>query len=377
MKYLAFTIRATLFVLCILAVGAGGYAAAWYRYSGQDFGSAFVSKPSAPTPLTEFSFPSLRARLYPARDITILSELPSTSDTVKSYLYSAPLLERTMTGQLLIPATVTTNTPIIVMLRGYVPPASYTTGVGTRNAAFAVAKAGFITVAPDFYGFGGSDAEPPDAWQARFEKPAAVIELINSVREQGVPLASDSANLHKTNKIGIWGHSNGGQIALSTKVIMREPVPTTLWAPVTAPFPYSVLYFSDEAEDEGRGVRIWISQLEDQYDLRQFSFTQYLDGLTGPLQIQHGTNDDAALPYWSREFRDKVMAENARRSKATTPTDATTSTETSLPPTTLEYFEYPGADHNLQPGSNWSQAVERDITFFRTQLSFPAAVPLE
>lgn len=372
----------TCLLLLLTTATAVGYFLAWYRASGHDLRSAIITKSeTTELPLLEYSFPALRQKTYPARSIQIQKELETKNQDVASYLFEAKLLDRNMSGQLLIPQTVTSETPVIVLLRGYVPPESYETGVGTRNAAFAFAQAGFITLSPDFFGYGTSDPEPTDSWQARFEKPAAVIELIESIRTTGVPTRPDATalDLHRTNKIGIWGHSNGGQIALSTKVIMREPLPTTLWAPVTAPFPYSVLYFSDETADEGRGVRLWINQLDQDYDVRQFSFTQYLDGLTGPLQIQHGTNDDAALKYWSDEFIVKVESENAHREEVLKTAISETATESGaaslpLPPTTVEYFVYPGADHNLQPANNWSQAVSRDLAFFKKTLQFETPI---
>lgn len=373
-------------LLLLVATTTVGYLVAWYRLSETGLQSAFITDESVSERLlAEYTFPALRERTYAAQNITIESELADSTEEVHSYLFSSQLLGRNMTGQLLLPAEITSETPVIVMLRGYVPLSIYETGVGTRNAARAFARAGFITIAPDFFGYGESDPEPEDSWQGRFEKPAAVAELLTTIEEVGIPTNPDNTSFakHRTEKIGIWGHSNGGQIALSTKVITSSPAPTTLWAPVTAPFPYSVLYFSDETEDEGRGVRLWINQLDSEYDLREFSHTQYLDGLTGPLQIHHGTNDDAALKYWSDEFIDKIEAEDERRAdarvarEAELATSSATMTTEPLPDPDVRYFIYPGADHNLQPPENWSLAVTRDITFFRETLDFPASSVLD
>ena len=155
-----------------------------------------------------------------------------------------------------------------------------------------------------------------------------------------------------TKRLGIWAHSNGGQIALTTLEILNQPIPTSLWAPVTAPFPYSLLFFSDENEDEGKATRKWIAQFEQDYDVYEFSLTQHLDLLQGELQLHHGTLDEAALKSWSDEFVAKVKTENKSRQ--------------ANQQIKINYFSYPGADHNLQPG--WNTAIQRDIEFFGRKL---------
>lgn len=317
-------------------------------------------------PLLAYTIPALQQKTYQARTISIVKKMTSDADFT-SYLFSSDALGRKMSGQLNVPTTVTDTTPVIVMIRGFVPSALFTTGVGTKNGATAFARAGFITIAPDFFGYGESDPEPTDSWQARFEKPIIVIELIKSIRETGIPIDETGKKI-TTNRVGLWGHSNGGQIALSTLVVLREAIPTSLWAPVTVPFPYSVMYFSDEDDDEGKGMRIWVSQLEYLYELRQFSFTQYLNSIAGPIQFHHGTYDEAAPKIWTDEFIIKLKKENAHREdtkKTLTASDSAAFTE----PIEYKYWEYPGADHNLQPNENWQKVVERDIVFYREKIS--------
>ncbi len=393
MKYL----KITAIILGSIALVIAGFFGGVYFIQREDFSvsspAIFNTQKEKELPLLAYTIPALRERSYQPRTITITEEL-STTEEFTSYVFEYNALGKKMTGQLNVPATVTATTPVIVMLRGYVPLSIFTTGVGTKNAAAVFAREGFITIAPDFFGYGESDPEPSDSWQARFEKPIAVIELIETIRQKGTPVTANLVDettaqnivtqsetpltqtpaLHKTDRIGIWGHSNGGQIAMSTLVAMQESIPTTLWAPVLVPFPYSILYFTDENEDEGKGMRIWLSQLEDDYELRDFSFTKYLDGLVGPLQIQHGTNDEAAPHIWSNEFVDKLLAENKRRAKKLAEIDAAENASESaetielLQSISYDYIQYPGADHNLQPNANWEQAVTKDLEFFRREL---------
>lgn len=350
-------------------------------------------------PLLQYTIKNLQTYPYQTSNI-VLEEVIAEEPSYTSFIFSYTTLGRRMTGQINIPDSVTANptqeNKVIIMLRGYVPPEIYTTGVGTKNVAAALAEKGYITVAPNFFGYGDSDPEPENSWVTRFEKPIAVIELLNSIRTNGIPLDT-SENLealvtdafkktHNTDSIGIWAHSNGGQIAVTTLEILRESIPTTLWAPVTAPFPYSIQYFSDELADEGKSQRKWIALFEEEYDVFDFSLTQHLEDLTGPIQIQHGDSDDAALIYWSQEFVDKVAAENQRRknlAQENLELAATTSARQAsvsaniasesegnnpaiLDPIEINLITYPNTNHNMVP--NWNTAVQRDLQFFEKHL---------
>lgn len=361
-------------VYCLVALccTAAGVAGGWYFFGHNNdlLPSPFILEEVIKSyPYRKYTFEALRQWQYHTSPL-VLEEEVSDQENFTTHIFSYTTLGKRMTGLASIPKEVSKDTPVIVMVRGYVPLEVFSSGTGTRNGAAAFADAGFITLAPDFFGYGDSDPEPEDSWQARFEKPITVIELLNSVQEYGVPLPNQDQ--HQTDSLGLWGHSNGGQIALSVLEITKKPYPTTLWAPVTAPFPYSVLFFSDEAEDEGKGMRLWVNQLERDYELAEFSITQYLDSLLGPIQLHHGSADEAALKAWSDEFLQKIEKENDRREYLLeqyqeSATESAKADDLFLQPIDVTYFEYPGADHNMQP--SWNTVVERDIEFYRRHLT--------
>src|SRR4030043_219471 len=72
--------------------------------------------------------------------------------------------------------------PVIVMLRGYADDEIYFTGLGTRKSAGVFAENGFLTLAPDFLGFGGSETCSADILEARFERPVTVLNLLASIK---------------------------------------------------------------------------------------------------------------------------------------------------------------------------------------------------
>jgi dienelactone hydrolase len=384
------------FFLIIISLGIGlglGWVLGARFNSGQSFSESVDQiNPLSQTrfkepPLLKYQIPELAKQYFQAEGPVTIVEKISETDAYSSYVFSYQTQGKKMTGQLNIPKgdVPALGFPVITMLRGFVPSHIYETGVGTRNSAAIYSENGFVTIAPDFLGYGESDSDYEDTWEARFIKPIQVAQLLASITQfPEVELNSAERIKLDPTKMGMWAHSNGGQIALTTLEITGKAIPTTLWAPVTAPFPYSILFFGDELEDEGKEQRAWIALFERDYDAAAFSLSKHLNLLPPTsIQIHHGTADDAALISWSDEFVQKIEAENNRRTTEIEKIEAIIATASSAnetqsyreklfelqkfsAPISTEYFRYPGADHNLQP--NWNEVVERDVIFFNEQL---------
>lgn len=329
----------------------------WYAFKTELLSPFVADKTPKALPLLKYSIPALATQDFAAESALQLLELQKTEPDFQSYTGSFMAEGKKISALINIPttpATAKTGYPLLIMVRGYVPPENYLPGMGTKNAAEFFARQGFVTVAPDFLGYGSSDPDYVDTWESRFIKPMQLITLIKTLETYPALNASDSAKPFIVNPkiMGIWAHSNGGQITLTALEILQKPIPATFWAPVLAPFPYSLLYFSDENADEGKATRSWIAQFERDYDVFDFSLTQHLDLLHGEFNLHHGTADDSALKSWSDEFLVKVKAVNEVRPK-----------EDKI---IFNYFSYPGANHNLQPG--WDAAIARDLNYFKTQL---------
>ena len=73
------------------------------------------------------------------------------------------------------------SAPIIFLIRGYVDQELYTSGMGTKRVAEYFAENGFITVAPDFLGYGGSDSESENIFETRFQTYVTMIALQKSI----------------------------------------------------------------------------------------------------------------------------------------------------------------------------------------------------
>jgi uncharacterized protein len=232
--------------------------------------------------------------------------------------------------------------PAVVMFRGYVDPTQYVIGTGTARVAEYFAANGFITVAPDFLGYGDSDHEAEDVFESRFQTFTTAMVTLKSVSDPA--FAKASAGKWDGKNIFIWGHSNGGQIALTTLEITGVNYPTVLWAPVSKPFPYSILYYTDDASDSGKFLRRELADFENDYDTDLYSLTKYLGNIKAPLQLNQGTADDAVPVAWSN-----LLAKELKESTIS-----------------AEYIKYPGANHNLTPG--WNLAVENALIFYQKHL---------
>lgn len=287
-------------------------------------------------PLQKYSFPNLKNTIPQASQIELTSVLEEQPAYI-AHLFTYIAEGKHMTGQLNEPqmATPSGGFPVIILIRGYVDKEIYQTGIGTKNAAAYFAKNGYVTLAPDFLGYGGSDNPENDILAERFARPLHIMDLLASL---------NSVSFINPNRVGIWAHSNGGQIALSVLEITGKPIPTVLWAPVSKPFPFSVLFYTDEAPDQGKSLRKTIADFEQIYDAYEFTLDKYWDWLAAPLELHQGTADAAVPIAWSDELN-------------TTLRDLKKD---------ITYFTYPGADHNLRPG--WDLAVTRNLAFFNSHL---------
>lgn len=303
-------------------------------------------------PLERYAFENLSQANIEAGVFEIKENIKDT-DEFESFIFSYefnPNLDgktyKKTTGQINIPKEKDTF-PVVLMLRGYINQETFRTGDGTRNASEYFARNGFITIAPDFLGYGNSDKESANIFETRFQTYVTAISLVKFIEEvKHNPKLISGPNqltnqLINNSSVFLWGHSNGGQIALTMLEISGRSYPATLWAPVSKPFPYSVLYYTDQSEDRGKLIRRELAKFEDDYDVERYSLTNYLDRINAPIQIHQGASDNAVPKSWS----DSLVNQLKRYDKD------------------IVYFSYPATDHNMRP--NWDTVVKRDLEFFR------------
>jgi dipeptidyl aminopeptidase/acylaminoacyl peptidase len=291
--------------------------------------------------LAQYSYTALQNTTFSGSQI-IIDKVMKDDINFTSYIFYYYAKGKKVSGLINVPKN-SGNYPVIIMIRGFVDPSIYQPGVGTSHGGEVLAQNGFITLAPDFLGYGYSDKPSPDAMEDRFLTYVSVLELISSTKNLNTALKNKSLTARFDNMpLGIWGHSNGGQIALSVLEISGKDYPTVLWAPVSKPFPYSILYYTDDIADHGKALRKAVFDFEKDYDSEKYSPTNYFDWIKAQIQIHQGGADQEVPQKWS----DTLVATLKEKGGD------------------VEYFTYPGENHNFDQGS-WDLVMQRTMAFYK------------
>lgn len=290
-------------------------------------------------PLVKYEMERLKERGGIGSEIVLEREI-CKSPGFTSYLFSYKSEGRKITGLANIPNICSKpglerQCTVIVMLRGWVDLEMYETGIGTQRAGEVFAQNGYITLAPDYLGYGESDMPPDNVWEERFLRNVSIIDLLSSI---------PSLSQVDPDRIGIWGHSNGGLSALTVLEITGRNYPTSLWAPVSRFFPYDILYYTWEYDDKGKTLRKSLAGFEAEYDVDKYSFDEYLDWISVSIQLHQGASDPYIPVSWSESLV-KRLKELGNE---------------------VKYYTYLGAGHQME--GSWDLVVQRDLKFFREKL---------
>jgi len=331
--------RAVLFFILFTVLSAT-------RLSAQSAAQAPVQEKNA----IDYSLKNLQTYQYKTSPISI-QKLALKNDIQTAYNVSFTSMNLTVSASLRIPAGKSEDIKgIIIMLRGHQRPGGYYTGKGTENPAKVYLENGWAVIAPDFFGYASSSATPSPSFMHQFYSTINAVELYNSLEKPNfqynaaVPQADRITLPSSFKKRVIWGHSNGGQVALHFLTIVKKPVATVLWAPVCIAFP-------DSAGHYGRGSE-WAAEFKETYTAADYSFFSYLDKIAPgtPILLEQGDKDTAVPKTWCDTFSKAIEEENTRREK------------NSIGKILLRYEVYKNADHNLNP--YWKTVLPRDIKFW-------------
>lgn len=320
-----------------------------------------------PHPLTEYTIESLRARAYPGGKIQVRSVLTTTRGFTRYYIdypSNDPSASSgqgpsessgralTITGIMQVPPGEGPF-PVVILNHGYIPRERYWSGADTWNAAEYLNRRGYLTVAPDFRSWGGSDVGHS------FFSTGQVIDALNLISSlSSIPEAD-------VERVGMWGHSMGGGV--TTKAITIDPrvKAAVLYAPVSAddtevlarwgsgckPGPSGELAAGCAGADVLTGdldqklYLAYTAAVSDPQFLYQTSPINYLDWVTAPVQIHVGTFDTRTPPEWSAAIH-RALQEAGKE---------------------VEYYTYSGQGHTLE-GEHWQLFMERVANFFDRHL---------
>ncbi|MDF1496767.1 MAG: prolyl oligopeptidase family serine peptidase [Patescibacteria group bacterium] len=283
---------------------------------------------------------SLRRGSYPGGDFVIEEKLVNGSN-YEQYIVSYKSEGLKIYGLLTVPLAKMPNEgyPAIIFVHGYIPPKQYSTTGNYPTYQATLARAGFVTFKPDLRGHGNSEGEAVGAHYS--EK--YVIDTLNAIA-----YLKDYKDVD-AERIGYWGHSNGGEIGLRVLVVSDDIKAASLWAGVVGS--YETMFETLNYQiDFLRNVTSTSLVQENGLPSENPDFWNkldpynYLDDVGAPVQLQHATGDESVPFQLSLEL--KQALEEAGKN--------------------VEYFEYKGDDHNI--GANSGLAWRRAIEFFNKNL---------
>ena len=287
-----------------------------------------------PHPLAAYTIEGLRARQYRGGQIELLRTVTET-DTYTYFHIRYPSDGLHITGGLHRPHGPGPF-PVVILCHGYIPPDQYWTGADTIQAADELARRGYLCLAPDFRGWGGSDTGP------NYFRTGIVIdtlELISSL--SSLPEADPT-------RVGLWGHSMGGGLVAKAICIDDRLRAAVLYAPVSGWDLDNIRKWGNRARPDDPLGPLYAQAAQDETFLRSTSPLFHFHFVNCPVQIHVGTADTVTPPEWSRAIRDSLLLAGKR----------------------VEYFEYPGEGHAFSPPA-WRQFIERTVLFYDRTLRTP------
>lgn len=307
------------------------------------------TEPSTATPVptaTPIPHPleisAMRARQYPGSDIVIEDVLdPGVnysryyvsyySEGLKIYaLMTIPQGERPAAGW-----------PVVIFNHGYIPPDVYRTT--ERYVAYVdrIARSGYIVFRSDYRGHDRSEGVAGGA----YSRSDYTVDVLNAVASMKRHPDADP------NRIGMWGHSMGGYITLRSMVITGDIKAGVIWAGVVAS--YSDLLYNwrrgptaspDSSPRPGSWRMTFVEQYGSPEENPEFwdsiSANSYLNDVSGPIQLHHGTSDTDVPVAFSEDLFFQMLDAGQY----------------------VELYKYDGDNHNIS--NYFSTAMQRTIEFF-------------
>lgn len=283
---------------------------------------------------------NLRNREYIGGDFIIEEELANGTN-YKQFIVSYKSEGLKIFGLLTIPLAVRPENgfPTIIFIHGYIPPNQYSTTGNYPTYQARLARSGFITFKPDLRGHGNSEGEAVSGHYSEKYVVDTLYALAYLKNHQDVDL----------DRIGYWGHSNGGEIGLRTVVISPDIKAASFWAGVVGSYQDMLetynykIGFLRNATSTSLVRENGLPSTNPNFWNKLEPYT-YLNDIKIPIQLQHGTADDSVPIELSLRLKEELEKLNK----------------------SVEYYEYIGDDHNIS--NNVGTAFQRTIEFYNNNL---------
>ncbi len=228
--------------------------------------------------------------------------------------------------------------PVIFLNHGTIEPSLHRTTERYIYYIDTFARNGYIVFKTDYRGHGSSEGTPINAYTS----PAYTTDVLNAVASVKRHPEADP------NRLGMWGHSMGGQLTLRTMVVSRDIKAGVIWGGSVGPYP--------DIHARGSGPAVfalhpWRRQLIDRFGTPEgnpefwaaMSPNSYLAELSGPIELHHAANDDVVPVAASQSLVRQAAAAGQK----------------------IELFTYPNENHNINLiPADFALAMQRTVAFF-------------
>ena len=294
------------------------------------------------------SITAMKQKSYPGSAITIEKTLAPGSNYSRylaSYLSDGLMIYGLMT----IPTGIKPvgGWPVILFNHGYIPPSQYSTDTDYAVMVDPLAAAGYIVFKPDYRGNGNSQGTPEQVYVS----PGYITDSMNAL--SSIKQYKDA----NPNKIGVFGHSMGGNITLHELVISTDIKAAEIMAGVVGNETDILNWWNQRIANKSiigndLDTSALVSQMVKDHGTPQtdpdywnsIDPTKYISNINVPVQIQVGSADADVPVNFSTSLRDSLESIGKN----------------------VDFHLYPGADHNLSPDT--SEAMSQTITFFNRYL---------
>lgn len=311
----------------------------------------------------------MRQQPYPGSEITFEQTLEPESN-YNQYVVSYQSEGYKVYALMTVPngARPDTGWPVIVFNHGYIRPSEYSTTGNYVPYMDMLARNGYIVFKSDYRGHGRSDGE--ETVGGGYGLPEYTADVLNAVASLKAYPDADS------NRIGMWGHSMGGQITLRAMVVSEDIKAGVIWGGVVVSYPDIIARWDFTRNPDFPPEMIeslaampqssagnwllnfsgWVNDFTTQYGNPDenptfwgtISPNSYLEELSGPIQLHHSTADQMVPVAWSETLVAELQA---------------------VGDSSYEFYAYPDDNHNI--AVNYGTAMQRTVDFFDTYVKGP------
>lgn len=302
--------------------------------------------------LNPLTIAAMRARTYSGSLITIDQQLPDGSN-YHQYLthYMSDGLKINALLTVPVGQKPSDGWPVILFNHGYIAPETYQTfpAYGQYASYYPYfSSAGYIVFKPDYRGNGNSDGKPEGAYYS----PAYAIDDLNAL--SSIKKYADA----NPNKIGVWGHSMGGNITLRDLVVRPNEIQAAvIWGGVVGsyndlmnnwqrrvPFRPSAYELSLRNASRQNLIEKYGSPSANPVFWNSVDPTHFLQDITAPVQLDAGGADEEVPVAFSESLYSSLKAAGK----------------------TVEFYSYPDDNHNISGHLN--EAMQHSLDFFNKYL---------